>query len=171
MSDATRFAAVVGTFDGMHRGHNYLLDALKGRASQLGLATRVYTFTDHPLATLCSGKAPLMLNSLIEKMRRLESSGVDEYNIVDFCDIASMTARQYIEALGSNGVELIVIGYDNRFGSDRLVTLDQFREAARGTGVCIEQASELMTDDGSHLNSSAIRKLLLSGDAERPIFF
>ena len=161
-----RYAAVVGTFDGMHRGPRYLLDDLGRRAASRGLATRVYTFTDHPLATLCPDRAPLMLTTLDEKAAMLGRSGVNEFSITDFGGISAMTAREYIELLAAEGVRLLLIGYDNRFGSDRLVTIDQFVAAAEGTGVEIEQAPELTEVDGRPINSSRIRGLVAAGDVK-----
>lgn len=162
--DKRRYAAVVGTFDGVHRGHRYLLDELGRRAAARGLATRVYTFTGHPLATLCPERAPFMLTTPAEKVGLLGQSGIDEYSICDFAEVAPMTAREYIEMLAGQRVELLLIGYDNRFGSDRLVTVDQFVEAARGTGVEIQQAPELTDADCRPINSSRIRQLITDGD-------
>ncbi|MDE7386395.1 MAG: riboflavin biosynthesis protein RibF [Muribaculaceae bacterium] len=164
MDERRRYAAVVGTFDGVHRGHRYLLDDLRQRAGARGLATRVYTFTDHPLATLCPSRAPFMLTTAAEKIGLLGRSGIDEYSICDFAEVAPMTAREYIELLAREGVGLLLIGYDNRFGSDRLVTVDQFVKAADGTGVEIQQAPELTDADGNPINSSRIRQLIADGD-------
>lgn len=157
------FAAVVGTFDGVHRGHRYLLDDLRHRAVKAGLSTCVYTFTDHPLATLRPEKSPRLLSTVTEKLSLLDACAVDRIEIKPFGDVASMTARQYIDLLASNGVTLLVIGHDNRFGSDGLVTLEQFCQAAKGSGVTVEQAAELTTPDGRDINSSRIRQLLSAG--------
>ncbi len=157
------YAAVVGTFDGVHRGHRYLLDDLHRRAVKAGLSTCVYTFTDHPLATLRPEKAPKLLSTVTEKLSMLDACTIDRIEIKPFSDVVAMTARQYIELLATNGVKLLLIGHDNRFGSDGLVTLQQFRQAATDTGVTVEQAAELTTLDGRDINSSRIRRLLTSG--------
>lgn len=154
------YAAVVGTFDGVHTGHRYLLDVLKGMARSRGLSTRVYTFTDHPLATLCPAKAPGLLTTVSEKRALLDSLGIDGIVVSEFGDVASMTARRYIEMLAGQGVKLLLVGHDNRFGSDGLVEFGQFVEAACGTGVEIKLATELTTPDGREINSSRIRGLI-----------
>ncbi|MCM1448770.1 MAG: riboflavin biosynthesis protein RibF [Clostridiales bacterium] len=154
------YAAVVGTFDGVHLGHRYLLDDLKSRASRRGLGTRIYTFTGHPLTTLCPERAPRLLTTAVEKLELLDSIGVDFVYMADFSTVASMTAREYVELLASQGVRLLLVGHDNRFGSDGLVEFSQFVEAARCTGVEIEQAAELTTPDGRDINSSRIRSLI-----------
>jgi len=159
-----KLAAVVGTFDGVHNGHRHLLDGLKRRARELHLGTCVYTFTDHPMATLHPDNAPKLLSTVSEKITMLDSIGIDRIQIGNFADIASMTAREYIRLLASQGVELLMIGYDNRFGSDGLVSLNQFQDAANGTGVIIEQADELTTSQGDKINSSSIRNMLATGN-------
>ncbi len=160
------YAAVVGTFDGVHLGHRFLLDHLLSRAAEEGLRTRVYTFDSHPLATLAPSKAPAQLLSPRQKADRLLATGVSEVRVDDFDPIRALTARQYIERLADDGVRLLMVGHDNRFGSDGLLTLDQFRHAAAGIDIAIEQAPEL-TIDGSPVNSSTIRSLIATGDIAR----
>lgn len=157
------YAAVVGTFDGVHRGHRFLLDDLSARAAKAGLTTRVYTFTDHPLSVLRPDRAPLLLSTADEKRSQLESYGIGRIDIDDFASMSSLTAREYITRLASDGVTLLLIGYDNRFGSDGLTTLRQFAGAAHGAGVTVEQAAELTDSNGMPVNSSRIRRLLTDG--------
>ena len=158
------WAAVVGTFDGVHRGHRFLLDDLKARAKAAGLSTRVCTFSDHPLDTLRPDRSPLLLSTADEKRVLLRSCGIDRVDIDRFAPMASMTARQYIEHLASEGVKLLLIGHDNRFGSDGLTTLQQYADAASGTGVTILQAARLTDADGRPINSSRIRTFIENGD-------
>ena len=160
----TGYAAVIGTFDGVHRGHRYLIDDLCRRARIRGLGTAVFTFTDHPLATLAPERAPHLLTTVEEKSSLLRSTGVDKVDIKPFGTISTLTARLYIERLATLGIRLILIGYDNRFGSDGLTTLSQFIQAADDTGVTVEQASGLTTSDGLTINSSRIRFALTQGD-------
>lgn len=160
----TEYAAVVGTFDGVHRGHRYLIDDLRQRASQRGLATALFTFTDHPLSSLAPDRAPRLLTTVEEKLSLLGTTGIDRIDIKPFDTLASLTARQYIRHLSALGVRLLLIGYDNRFGSDGLTTLSQFVQAAHGTGVTVEQALELTTPDGLDINSSRIRRTIAAGE-------
>lgn len=160
----TGYAAVVGTFDGVHRGHRYLIDDLCRRAGQRGLATALFTFTDHPLSTLAPDRAPRLLTTVEEKLSLLGTTGIDHIDIKPFDTIATLTARQYIEQLSALDVKLLLIGYDNRFGSDGLTTLSQFVQASQDTGVTVEQAIELTTPDGLDINSSHIRRTIANGE-------
>lgn len=156
--------AAVGTFDGVHLGHRFVIDRMKEIAARQGLSTCVYTFTDTPLVTLAPAKAPRQLSTPAEKVRLLEEACVDRCVMRDFGELAPLTAREFIAMLARDGVKVLLIGYDNRFGSDGLVTLEEFREAASGTGVCVEQAPELRTGDGKPLNSTVIRHAIMAGD-------
>lgn len=156
-------AAVVGTFDGVHLGHRYLLDRLTAVAAADGLSTRVYTFTGHPLESIDPAHAPGRLTTPAAKERKLREAGIDDVVTDDFARIRHLTAHQYICRLASEGVRLLLVGHDNRFGSDGLHTLDEFRDAARGTNVEIIQAPELTGPEGNSISSSAIRALIAAG--------
>lgn len=162
MSTETRYIAAVGTFDGVHRGHSFLLEHLDTLARDNGLLSRIYTFTDHPLATLAPARAPLLLSTPAEKAHLLTLSGVDSFTIDDFATVQALTAHQYLQRLAADGVSILLVGYDNRFGSDGLTTLQQFKQATRGTGVTILQAPEFDNSDGLPFSSSTIRNHLLS---------
>lgn len=157
-------AGVVGTFDGVHRGHRFLIERLKETALERGLGTRVYTFASHPLASLAPGKAPLALLETDEKVARLMGAGADEVRVEDFAGICHLTAREYIERLARDGIKMLLVGHDNRFGSDRLTSIEEFRMAAAGTGVEITGAPELRTDDGHSISSSDIRRAIADGN-------
>ncbi len=164
MTQTRGVAAVVGTFDGVHRGHCFLLANLRAMARERGLSTRVYTFTDHPLVTIAPDRAPRMLDTLVEKTERLKSAGIDDVVVEPFTDVRSLTARQYIERIAAEGVRLLLVGHDNRFGCDGLRTLSQFVEAADGLGVEVMQAPELTDGDGATINSTQARQLIEHGD-------
>lgn len=157
-------AAVVGTFDGVHIGHRFLIDKLTSIARERCLTTRVYTFTDHPLVTLAPDRAPAMLNSLIEKTERLKEAGINDVKVLPFAGIRDLTARQFIERVAKEGVQLLLVGHDNRFGSDGLHTVEDFVKAADGLDVEMHQAPELTDDLGRAVNSTRARQFLENGD-------
>lgn len=157
-------AAVVGTFDGVHRGHIFLIEHLKRIATERGLTARVYTFSSHPLEQIAPAKAPARLLDIGEKTARLKQAGADEVIVEDFSSLRPLTAGQYIRKIAARGVKVLLVGFDNRFGSDHLVTVDQFVRAADGSGVEIIQAPELRTPDGTKISSSAIRDAVSSGN-------
>ncbi|MBR0109673.1 MAG: riboflavin biosynthesis protein RibF [Bacteroidales bacterium] len=117
--------AATGFFDGVHLGHREVIKTLLETAHQRGEQSLVITFWPHPRVVL--GKDPRglrLLSSLDEKRAALLSLGVDRVEVVPFTrDFAALTAAQYLDLLRREyGVTAIVLGYDNRFGSDQLST-------------------------------------------------
>ena len=117
--------AATGFFDGVHLGHREVIKTLLETAHQRGEQSLVITFWPHPRVVL--GKDPRglrLLSSLDEKRAALLSLGVDRVEVVPFTrDFAALTAAQYLDLLRREyGVTAIVLGYDNRFGSDGLST-------------------------------------------------
>lgn len=165
MKRAPGIAAVVGTFDGLHRGHRFLLEKVKEMAALHGMDTRVYTFSDHPLRVIAPERAPLLLNTLTEKRDKLKEFGINQVEVADFENLRHLTAREFIKKMADEGVRLLVIGHDNRFGCDGLKTLPQFIAAADGLPVEIVQAPQL-TDGDKAINSTIIRKMLSEGKVQ-----
>lgn len=158
-------AAVTGTFDGVHRGHRYLIGRLRDLAAGRSCAVvRAYTFDRHPLEVIAPAKAPLLLTPTERKVELLRRAGADDVSVDRFADIRSLTAAEYIARLASQGVTLLMIGHDSRFGSDRPSSLADYVEAARGTGVEIVRGPELTDPSGHPINSSTIRTLIAAGD-------
>ena len=158
-------AAVVGTFDGVHRGHRFLLGVLSRLSRESNLTPRVYTFEKHPLEIIAPDRAPLMIDSASEKLSLLREM-VEDIELLDFSKVRNLTAREFMEMLVSDGVELLLVGHDNRFGSDGLRTVEEFIEAARGLNLRIVAAPALTDKDGREINSTQVRQALERGDVE-----
>ena len=130
--------ATTGFFDGVHLGHRLVIERLVSLARERGDESLVVTFWPHPRAVLQDGARELrLLNSLEEKKELLRSLGVDRIEVLDFTrSFAALTAEQYLrDVLRSRfGVTTLLMGYDNRLGSDRL-TADKLRPVADAVGV------------------------------------
>ncbi len=118
--------AVVATgfFDGVHLGHRLVIDTLLRAAHERGEQSVVVTFWPHPRTVLQKDARELrLLNSLQEKRAILSALGVDRVEVVDFSrEFRMLTAEQYLRewVIGRLGGTAIVLGYDNRMGSDGL---------------------------------------------------
>lgn len=118
--------AVVSTgfFDGVHLGHRQVIETLVSFAHERGEEAIVVTFTHHPRTVLQQdARVFRLLSTNGEKVRLLRSLGVDRVEMLDFTkEFASMDARRYVEStmVGSLGATALVLGYDNRVGSDKL---------------------------------------------------
>lgn len=126
--------AATGFFDGVHLGHRAVIETLLETARERSEQSLILTFWPHPRTVLRGGSRDLrLLTSLDEKIALLKGLGVDRVEVLPFTrDFAALTAREYLELLQKDyGVTSIVLGYDNRFGSDGLNT-EEIAKLAEG---------------------------------------
>ena len=116
--------ATTGFFDGVHLGHRLVIERLVSLAQQRGDESLVVTFWPHPRAVLQDGARELrLLTTLEEKKELLHGLGVGRVEVLDFTrTFAALTAEQYLRDVLRDrfGVTTLLVGYDNRLGSDRL---------------------------------------------------
>lgn len=165
MSDKGHIA-VIGTFDGVHRGHRFLLDELRSRGEATGLSPMVVTFAAHPLSVVRPDAAPKLLTTLPERLSLLREAGISDVVVLPFDDeLRQMSAREFMTMLRDRrGVKALLVGFNHRFGSDRLGDFDDYRRIGREIGVDVTKADEYRPADGIAISSSAIRRNILDGD-------
>ena len=115
------FFATIGFFDGVHRGHQYLLAQLLKVAQERGFSAAVVSFSEHPRKVLHQDFQPQLLTTCKEKVSLLKDFGVDECLMLNFTPaLAALSAREFMQLLKvQHGVQGLLIGYDHRFGHDR----------------------------------------------------
>lgn len=154
-------AAAIGTFDGVHAGHLSVIDLLKNKAHQSGLRPTAITFSNHPLSLINPEKTPKLLTTLDEKCQLIKREGVEPVILEFNKDLQSMTAKEMLESLNHElGVEMLVLGYDNKFGCDgRNLSREDYQRLGKETGIDVIIASEI-----KGISSSIIRKAVENGD-------
>ena len=164
--------ATTGFFDGVHLGHRLVIERLVSLAHARGDESLVVTFWPHPRAVLQDGARELrLLNSLEEKKELLRALGVDRVEVLDFTrSFAALTAEQYLREILRDrfGVTTLLMGYDNRLGSDRL-TAASLKPIADGMGMELIELSPLSfrpSEASGEISSTQIRTALESGDIE-----
>ncbi len=174
---ATMSNAVVaiGNFDGMHRGHQAVLDIATDKAIELGVPVVVMTFEPHP-RTLFRPQSPVFrLSNESEKSALLSAIGVDGMAICEFTrEFASSSADEFVERYLVQYLQAahVVIGFNFHFGKDRVGTPEFLLEAGKnsGFGVTITEArsADIASEDSSEniISSSRIRRLLGAGKPE-----
>ena len=162
--------ATVGFFDGMHRGHRFLIESLKAKAAELGLKSLVVTFAVHPRKVLQSDFQPLLLSSLHEKLEQLSSTGVDACVLLEFSpEMAQLTAQQFLKTVlfDRYQVRALLVGHDHRFGRNRAEGFDDYVRYGGQMGMKVIQAERFYTTEFPHISSSDVRKALQEGDVQK----
>ena len=152
--------ATIGFFDGVHRGHRFLFAQLKELAHERGLEPLILTFDRHPKEVL-TGICPPMLTTYVERQQLLALHA--EVRVLPFAEVQGLTAEQFMRYLQEQEqVEVLLMGYDHRFGSDQLKGFSEYEKVARRVGLHVERAHECLVDS-LPVSSSRIRKLLHEG--------
>ena len=160
-SDFSRPSAIVtGSFDGLHRGHRFLFDKLRETAIPQGLTSVVFTFEPHPALLLNPEKAPRLLTTLEERKKLLADIPVDRVIFYPFDRrFARMTGKEFIDFLKRHfNLQHLIVGYDHRFGSDRLENREQIKRIARDADVRVSFFPPLRDEAGNIISSSLIRR-------------
>jgi len=158
-----RYVATIGFFDGVHIGHRYLLSELRRVASERSMQSAVITLDEHPQAVL-AGNVQLLLTTVEERAELLQQNKIDEVFLFRFDVIRSMTALEFMRIIHEQcGVDILLMGYDHRFGSDRLTNFDDYKRCAEQVGIELIAINE--SPQGA-ISSSKIRTALLNGEIE-----
>ena len=161
-------AVTVGNFDGVHRGHRTLLQRVADIAAQHRLRPVIVTFWPHPRQKLDdASRAPLLLNTLDERLALLKQTGIDDVLLFPFDDsLSQMTASDFLRDLivGKLNVQRIVVGQDHHFGRGRGGNVQSLSEMVKQNNINVDVVDLKALD--RKISSSAIRSALLCGDLE-----
>ncbi|MFC4209596.1 bifunctional riboflavin kinase/FAD synthetase [Pedobacter lithocola] len=163
----TNAIVTIGTFDGVHFGHQKIIKQLVAKAKADGGESVILTFFPHPRMIIDPENQDLkMISTINEKAEILKTLGVDHLIITPFTrDFSNQLPEDYIRNILVNtiGTKHIIIGYDHRFGKDRLGDLTDLKAAGLHFGFTVEEIMEQDIHDVA-VSSSKIRQALLAGD-------
>jgi len=166
-------ACIIGNFDGVHKGHQYVIDRLKEIGRERRLRTIIVTFNSHPRTLFDKDFVPRYLTTIVEKTALLRQSGVDEVRVMPFThEFANTTAHDFMEHYlrDGMGVKVLLLGYDNRFGKRNAEEdFQTYREYGRelGIDVILADAKDIEEQGKSiRVSSSHVRHLVIEGRME-----
>ena len=160
--------ATIGFFDGVHRGHRFLIDRVIEEAQRSGMSSAVITFDRHPREVLQTDYQPDLLSTLDEKLLLLSKTHVDNTVVLHFdASLAALTAHDFMRDVlqGQLKVRKLIIGYDNRFGHNRSECFDDYVRYGKELGIEVIRADAFLPDD-VRVSSSVIRTCLREGRVE-----
>lgn len=168
LRDPTRLTPcvlVLGMFDGVHRGHQALLMRGGELAQEMNFPLNVLSFEPHPLRVLAPERAPLLLNTIPEKARIMQSFGVDNLCITTFDRArADQSPEDFMaEMVATYAPVVVVCGFNFTFGKGGAGTGKMLREYGKKHGFRTVVVPEVIVD-GETVSSTRIRRVLAEGD-------
>src|SRR5215471_21292647 len=159
----------VGNFDGVHRAHTHVLGVIAKRAGEVGARSVAVTFEPHPARILRPDSALKLLTPTPEKIRLLESTGIDAVLMLPFGrDLSLLTPRQFAERILKKKLHACEVheGYNFHFGHKAAGDVNMLADFGREMGFSVTVFDE-MTLRGESVSSTQIRKLLSAGRVSR----
>lgn len=166
---ASPSVATVGVFDGVHVGHQAIMRIVKADAAEMGARAVAVTFEGSPAELVCPAKSLPCISTLSQKLRLLEDQGMDLVLVLPLDpSLLEMSAEQFVREVlvGKLGVVQVVVGSSFVFGKGRAGNVELLRDMGKRHGFEVVAVSPIKVD-GVLVSSTAIRRLLLSGNIER----
>ena len=167
--DVAETTLTVGSFDGVHRGHQVVLRQLVERARQLDVRSLLVTFDPHPLEIVNPAAAPRLLTVGDEKLEVLAESGIDFVAVLPFTHaLASFSAERFVDEilLGRFRMRDLLMGHDHRFGHNRSGDVQTMRRLGGERGFEVNVIPAVTVDGGQSVSSTAIRRAVAGGDLD-----
>lgn len=163
-----RVILTVGSFDGVHRGHQRILAELVRVAREANGTAAVMTMLPHPREFFSAERAPNLLTSHEKKLELMERAGVDVVFVLPFdAETAQIAPEAFVRDLvcGRCGAEELIVGHDFRFGRDAEGDYHLLVAMGEGLGFRVSQVAPFI-HDGERVSSTGIRERLLEGDLD-----
>lgn len=164
--EGARHALTIGNFDGVHRGHQAMLERAVARARARQLASCVLTFEPHPREFFSPASAPARLTRLRDKLEQMAAAGIDRVHVERFdARLAGLPAERFVEDIVVRGLRAawLLVGRDFRFGAGRAGDFGLLERLCAGHGIELEAMPDVALD-GERVSSSAVRSALAAGD-------
>ena len=158
-------AVAIGVFDGLHIGHQAILERARSAADELRGSSLVLTFEPTPKEFFSPATAPPRLTRFRERFELLEALGLDELFCAKFGAVRDLTPRAFIDELliADLRARHVVVGDDFRFGADRSGTVSDLRALGARHGLAVTEVPPVFFK-GERVSSTAIREALKAGD-------
>ena len=162
-------ALTIGNFDGVHLGHQAMLQCLREAALRHDIPATILTFEPHPREFFSPNDAPARLTALREKLELFQAHGVDQVYVARFDRAyASMPPSQFIEELLVKNLKIrwLLVGDDFRFGAQRGGDISLLRQASERFGFALESIGSIEVA-GERVSSTGVREALAKADFAR----
>ena len=158
--------ATIGNFDGIHKGHQRVIEQVREKSQALNLSSVLITFEPQPREYFSLSDVPARLTRLREKLDVLATLSIDKVLCLRFSkELASLTAEEFVQQIliDGLGVKYLVVGDDFKFGKDRKGDYQYLQSAGEKLGFGVTNTHSCMYKD-SRISSTRIREALNNGD-------
>ena len=165
--NVTGTVVTVGTFDGVHRGHQDVLARLVAQAARERRPALAVTFDTHPLEVVRPASAPPLLTVADEKIEVVAETGVDYLGMLPFtAALAAYSAERFVDEILRDRFRMrsLLIGYDHGFGRGRTGDVEVLRTLGARRGFDVEVVPAVALGGGGAVSSTAIRRAVAAGD-------
>ena len=156
----------IGTFDGVHVGHQQIIHRLVDTARKNDLQALVLTFFPHPRMVIQNDANIKLINTIDEKAKQLEQLGVDHLVVKEFTkSFSRLTALEYVRDILVNKLKVkhIIVGYDHHFGRNRTANINELKEFSAFYDFEVTEIEPQEVDDVA-VSSTKIRSAILEGN-------
>lgn len=160
------YCATIGFFDGVHRGHQFMIDSLTTMAHAQGRQSLVITFDRHPRQVVHADYVPQLITTTDEKLQLLHATAADRIEVLHFdAQMAQLSAYEFMRQVlhEKYGVAMLLTGYDNRFGHNRAEGFADYVRYGEEMDMKVLQNTPIDID-GMRVSSSLIRRLIVEGN-------
>ena len=157
--------ATIGTFDGIHIGHQKILNSLARFAKENSLKSVVITFDPHPRKVINKKNSIELINTIEEKKEKLKTLGFDYLIVQKFDEKFSETeANKFVEILKNNiNIEKLIVGYDHRFGKNRNADINDLKKYGKELNFEVIEIDALEIEE-VNISSTKIRSAIKEGN-------
>jgi riboflavin kinase/FMN adenylyltransferase len=158
-------AVTIGNFDGVHIGHREIMRRVVAAARERGLTPAVLTFDPHPARVLAPDRAPQLITTIDQRLRRFEEQGIEAVLLLPFSlEFAKLTPEEFVEQILANTLKarVVMVGEDFRFGYKQAGNTDTLRSLGERFGFELRPVGAIEGRSG-RISSSTIRQLVTAG--------
>lgn len=159
----------IGNFDGVHAGHRQILRRVGVIARERGLTPAVLTFDPHPARVLAPARAPKLITTIAQRLRRMESEGVEAAMLLPFSrELAQLSPEEFVRTVLFDQLhaKVAIVGDDFRFGHKQTGDIDTLRALGERFGFEVESAGAIARR-GERISSTSVRRLVEAGKVSR----
>ncbi len=168
-TDLAPSVVTIGNFDGVHAGHREIMRRVTAIARERGLTPTVLTFDPHPARVLAPDRAPKLIMTVPQRLRRLEAEGIEAALVFPFSlEFAKLTPEEFVERILSRALKArcVLVGEDFRFGYKQSGNIDTLRELGARFGFEL-RAVAAIEGGGERVSSTRIRSAISEGKVSR----